>query len=220
MARDPEKRAYSREVDKVRKRTKRGIARLEKQIAGSTNYLEKRAARQELTQLKSNLAQLSARGRGNTYTERSREALKTLQGAKTRTLREMKAEPLNFAEQLRKAKRGEISALGSKGREKTQLFYRVTQPLWEGAPLAQRNERIIEQLGVSNLQQAYAKVLTRKDVREVLRQLDTSGDEIEDTDDMSYAYLEAERMQKEIDTPTVLLMVQQIEAVKAYGAPS
>lgn len=219
MARDPQKRAYSREVDKIRKRTKRGIARLEKQIAESTNYLEKRAARQQLEQMQSNLAQLSARGRGKTYTERSREALSQLKQQRVKAQRELKRDGVDFAEQLKKAKRGEISALGSKGREKTQLFYRVTQPLWEGMPLAQRNQAIIEGLGVKNLQQAYSKVLTRKDVRDVLRQLDTSGGEIDDTDEMGSAYLEAERMQKEIDTPTVVMLVQQIEAVKAYGAP-
>lgn len=219
MARDPQKRAYSREVDKIRKRTKRGIARLEKQIAESSNYLEKRAARQQLEVLQTNLANLSARGRGKTYTEKSREALSTLQQQRVKSQREIRAEPIDFQAELKKAKRGQISALGSKGREKTQLFYRVTQRLWEGKPLAQRNQAIIEGLGVNNLQQAYAKVLSRKDVQDVLRQLDTSGGIVEDTDEMSEAYLEAERLQVNIDTPTVLMLVQQVEAVKAYGAP-
>lgn len=220
MARNPEKRAYSREVDKIRKRTKRGIARLEKQIAESTNYLERRAARQQLQELKSNLAQLSARGRNKTYTERSREALKTLQGSKVRTLREIKQNPIDFASELRKAKQGKISALGSKGREKTQLFYRVTQKLWEGKALAERNNAIMEGLGVSSLQAAYAKVLIRKDVQDVLRQLDTSGGIVEDTDELSEAYREAERTPKSYAYPIALMLVQQIEAVKAYGASS
>lgn len=219
MARNPEKRAYSREVDKIRKRTKRSIARLEKQIAESTNYLEKRAARQQLHELQGNLAQLSARGKNKTYTERSREALKTLQGAQARSLRDIKQQPIDFAKELRKAKAGGISALGAKGREKVQLFYRVTQRLWEGKPLAERNNAIMEGLGVSSLETAYAKIITRSDVRDVLRQLDTSGGAVEDTDELSEAYREAERMQKQIDTPTSMLLVQQIEAVKAYGAP-
>lgn len=218
MARNPEKRAYSREVDKIRKRTKRGIARLEKQIAESSNFLEKRAAMQQLQELQSNLAQLSARGKNKTYTERSREALKTLQGAKVRSMREIKAQPIDFAKELRKAKQGGISALGAKGREKTQLFYRVTQQMWEGRPLAERNQAIMEGLGVASLEGAYAKVMSRKDVREVLRQLDTSGGVVEDTDAISEAYREAERTYKKIDTPTTVLLVQQIEAVKAYGA--
>lgn len=218
MGRNPDKRAYSREVDKIRKRTKRGIARLEKQIAESSNFLEKRAARQQLQELQSNLAQLSARGKNKTYTERSREALKTLQSANVRSLREIKQQPIDFAKELRKAKAGGISALGAKGREKTQLFYRVTQKLWEGKPLAERNNAIMEGLGVSSLEVAYAKIMSRSDVRDVLRQLDTSGGAVEDTDELSEAYREAERMQKQIDTPTIVLLVQQIEAVKAYGA--
>ena len=72
---------------------------------------------------------------------------------------------------------------------------------------------------MSSLEAAYAKVITRSDVRDVLRQLDTSGGAVEDTDELSVAYREAERMQKQIDTPTSVLLVQQIEAVKAYGAP-
>ena len=220
MARNPEKRAYSREVDKIRKRTKRGIARLEKQIAESTNYLEKRAARQQLQELQGNLAQLSARGRNKTYTERSREALSALQGAKVRSLREIKQQPIDFANEFRKAKAGKISALGAKGREKTQLFYRVTQKLWEGKPLAERNNAILEGLGVSSMQAAYAKVLSRKDVQDVLLQLDTSGGIVKDTDELSEAYREAERTQKKIDTPIMIMLVQQIEAVKAYGAPA
>lgn len=219
MARDTEKRAYSREVDKIRKRTKRGISRLEKQIAESSNFLEKRAARQQLQELQSNLAQLSARGKNKTYTERSREALKALQSANVRSLREMKQRPIDFAKELRKAKAGNISALGAKGREKTQLFYRATQRLWEGKPLAERNNAIMEGLGVSSLVAAYAKIIARSDVRDVLRQLDTSGGAVEDTDELSEAYREAERTQKQIDTPTSVLLVQQIEAVKAYGSP-
>lgn len=219
MARDPEKRAYSREVDKIRKRTKRGIARLEKQIAQSSNFLEKRAARQQLQELQSNLAQLSARGKNKTYTERSREALKTLQSVNVRSLREIKQRSIDFAKELRKAKAGGISALGAKGREKVQLFYRVTQRLWEGKPLAERNNAIIEGLGVSSLEAAYAKIISRSDVRDVLRQLDTSGGAVKDTDELSEAYREAERTQKKIDTPIIVMLVQQIEAVKAYGSP-
>lgn len=218
MARNPEKRAYSREVDKIRKRTKRGIARLEKQIAETSSFLEKRAARQQLSELQSNLAQLSARGKNKTYTERSREALKTLQSVRVRSLREMK-HPMDFAKELRKAKAGGISALGNKGREKVQLFYRVTQRLWEGKPLAERDKAIMEGLGASSLETAYAKIMMRSDVRDVLRQLDTSGGAVDDTDELSEAYREAERTQKRIDTPTTVMLVQQIESVKAYGAP-
>ena len=136
-----------------------------------------------------------------------------------RSLREIKQQPIDFAKELRKAKAGGISALGAKGREKAQLFYRVTQRLWEGKPLAERNNAIMEGLGVSSLEAAYAKIITRSDVRDVLRQLDTSGGAVKDTDDLSEAYREAERTQKQIDTPTSVLLVQQIEAVKAYGSP-
>lgn len=222
MPRNAEKRAYSREVDKIRKRTRRAIARLEKQEASTSNFLEKRAARQKREELAAQLANLSARGRGKTYTEKARGALESLKTERARVLptRELKKRPIDFESELRKAKRGEISVLGAKGREKTQLFYRVTQNLWQGAPIAERNARIMAALGVDTLEVAYAKVFARKDVQAALRRLDTSGGVVADTDDMAQAYMEAERMQKKIDTPTAIMAVQLMESVKAYGAPA
>lgn len=223
MPRDPQKRAYSREVDKIRKRTRRAIARLQQQEAESTNYLVKRQARQQIARLQADLANLSARGRDRTYTEKSKEALMSLssEAARVAPARELSRKKVDFASEIRKASRGGISVLGSKPKEKVQLFYRMTQRFWnrDGVAMRDRNRAIMEGLGVDSMEAAWAKVMGSKEARRVLRQLDISGGIVRDTDDLSEAYQEAERTQYRIDTPTVIMMAQMVEGTKAYGAP-
>lgn len=223
MPRDPQKRAYSREMDKIRKRTRRAIARLESQAAETTNYLVKRQARQQIAQLQADLSNLSARGRNRTYTEKAQAALESL-GKEERRIaptRELSRKQVDFQAELAKASRGGMSVLGSKPKEKVQLFYRMTQNLWNrpGVPMGERNKAIMQALGVDSLEAAYAKVMNSKEARRVLRQLDVSGGVVRDTDEMSEAYMEAERTQYRIDTPTVILVAQMVEGTKAYGAP-
>lgn len=220
MARNPERRAFSREVDKLRKRARRGIERLQKAINQSTNFLQRRELRQQLEGLQRDLANLSARGQNRTYTQRAREAVESLrQTEAVPAQRELKQRTTaDFERAFRQAKAGRQTFLGSHGREKVQIFYRVTQRLWEGKPMAERNRAILEGLGVGSMQEAYARIMGRTDVREVLRQLDTSGGEVADTDEMSRAYMEAERTQVQIDTPISVTFLQMIESVKAYGA--
>ena len=223
MPRDPQKRAYSREVDKIRKRTRRAIARLQQQEAESTNYLVKRQARQQIARLQVDLANLSARGRDRTYTEKSKEALASLssEAARVAPARELSRKKVDFVSEIRKASGGGISVLGSKPKEKVQLFYRMTQRFWnrDGVAMRDRNRAIMEGLGVNSMEAAWAKVMGSKEARRVLRQLDTSGGIVRDTDDLSEAYQEAERTQYRIDTPTVIMMAQMVEGTKAYGAP-
>ena len=111
--------------------------------------------------------------------------------------------------------------LGSKPREKVQIFYRVTQSIWNrpDVPLRDRNKAIMEALGVDSLEAAWAKIMNRPDVRRALRSMNTSGEPVDDTDSEGAAYAEAERTQYEIDTPTVVMLLQMVEGTKAYGAP-
>lgn len=223
MARDAQKRAYSREVDKIRKRTKRAIERLQKQEAESNNYLVKRQARQQIEALQSDLSNLSARGRQRTYTDKAKKALESLSSDSRRVAssKQLSRKKIDFQAEVAKASRGGISVLGSKPREKVQIFYRVTQSIWNrpDVPLRDRNKAIMEALGVDSLEAAWAKIMNRPDVRRALRSMNTSGEPVEDTDSEGAAYAEAERTQYEIDTPTVVMLLQMVEGTKAYGAP-
>ena len=223
MARDAQKRAYSREVDKIRKRTKRAIERLQKQEAESNNYLVKRQARQQIESLQSDLSNLSARGRQRTYTDKAKKALESLSSDSRRVAssKQLSRKKIDFQAEVAKASRGGISVLGSKPREKVQIFYRVTQSIWNrpDVPIRDRNKAIMEALGVDSLEAAWAKIMNRTDVRRALRSMNTSGEPVEDTDSEGAAYAEAERTQYEIDTPTVVMLLQMVEGTKAYGAP-
>jgi len=271
MPRDPERRALSREADKVRKRTRRAIERLEKQEAEATNYLVKRQARQQINQLSEDLANLSAKratkesvnalnnqlaalqaraasapnkqeraanerkaetvrakldeaqGAGGKpfYSSKAMRALELLKTtSKVPATRKLSRKAVDFTAEIRKASKGGMSILGNKPREKVQIFYRVTQNLWNkpGISLAERNAAIMKGLGVNSMEAAWSKVMSRPDVRKLLRKLNTSGGPVADTDDEDAAYREAARSSYKIDTPTDITLLQMIEDTKAYGA--
>lgn len=216
MARDPEKRRFSREVDKTRKSTRRAIARLEKQAAETTNFLTKRQARAQIAELQKNLAALSAQGKNKTYLAHAQDALKTLQLNKVPTSRELKKQSIDFQAEMNKARRGEASILQGKGKERVQLFYKATQSIWQGAPMRERNKLIMETLGVSSMQAAFTKVMNRREVRAVWNQLNKTDDVVQDTDDMAQAYMQALRTQYVIDSPIEFSNLN-IEWAKAYA---
>lgn len=216
MARDPNKRAFSREVDKTRKRTRAAITRLEKQAAESNNFLIKRRAKQQIVDLQKNLSLLSA-NKNKAYLEQAQAALQTLSIKKVASSRALKSEQINFQAELNAARRGEASILQAKGKERVQLFYKATQSIWQGVPMAERNAAIMEKLGVNSLQAAFTKVMNMPEVRDTYLKLDLTGDKVEDTDKMGEAYKQAERTQVRIDTPIEIVNLN-IEKVKAYGS--
>lgn len=221
MPRNPETRAKSREMDKLRKRTKRAIARLEKFAEETSDMRQRHAAKQQLTQLQAQLAQSYAGRRSKTYSEQAKAAGRAMAGAKIRTMREMKsAGAYDFREEMNKASKGKVSMLGQRGQLKVKMFYRATQNLWsdsagKGLRNEERTQAILDGLGVKTIEEAYVKVMNTPEMRQILKGL-TGG--IYDTNDISEAYEAAERAPKQIDSPTEVMQVQLIEAVKAYGA--
>lgn len=223
MARDPEKRARSREMDKIRKRTRRAIARLEReQTKAAGNFLKIRGIREQIAEYEKLLSQLTARGRNRTYTEKGISALETLRFGFEAP---RKSKTYSFEDEMARARGGKKSALGSQGKLKVKLFYYATQPLWEGSDPRKRNEAILKALrsrGISTLEQAYSYVMTSDpEIGRVLSELarEKPGALISNTDDgMGTAYYQARRMRYKTDSPAQFIRVQQIEAVKAYGA--
>lgn len=218
MARDPSKRAFSREVDKTRKRTRAAIARLEKQAAETNNFLIKRQARAQINALQTQLAQISASGKFKSYSAHAQDALRSLQLNKVKAQRELAKQNIDFASEMNKARRGETSILQSKGKERVQLFYKATQPLWEGVPMAERNSAIMRALGVNTISKAFTKVMNQKEVRRTWQQINSSGGVVADTDEMAEAYMQAERTQFRTGSPIELQNARLTEWTKAYGA--
>lgn len=217
MARNPEKRALSREIDKERKRARRAIARLQKQVQETNNVMLKRKANAQIADLQRNIANLSATGKTKTYSEAAQEALSSLKGKRVGTQRELASVQIDFQSEVNAARRGEISFFSTRGKERVQLFYKATQPLWEGKPMAERNESIMKALGVRSMRQAFIKVYQQKEVQEVWKQLNTSGGPVSDTDDMVQAYMQAQRTNYTGGSPIEFANSALTEWTKAYA---
>lgn len=99
-----------------------------------------------------------------------------------------------------------------------QLFWIMTRPFWEGVPLSQREDAVLNAMGASSLEEAMNEVLDRPEAQEALEQAEYSGGHIEDTDNMAAAYQQAKRIKKKIDTPTSFTNPRLTEWTKAYGA--
>lgn len=214
MPRDPEKRARSREMDKIRKRTRRAIDRLNKISETTTDMRQRHAAKQQLTQLQAQLEQTYAGKRTRTYSAKAISAGRSLRDERVGSIKELKQGVYDFKKEMNKASRGKVSMLGAQGQLKTQMFYRATQNAWQGRPNTEREQAIKDALGVDTLEQAYTKVMNTPEMREALRQITAT---VTDTNELSEAYEAAERTPKRIDSPTVLMQVQLMEFTKAYA---
>lgn len=256
MARDPERRARSREADRIRKRAKRELANMQTRYNETSDFQERRRLRESIKTLQADIAQSYAnpratlkrgsgaaravgesalisaarragRATGNVAaavgeSAAARAALGRL-SQRPATSKRTLSQGIDFEGEFREAGRGGVSVLGEHGDLKVSAFYRVTQGLWETRPPAERNQAIIEGLGVSNLRAAYAKVMGMPDVRRALRRLmaeEDNGHVIETTSAMAEAYYAAERGdvgRKSRYPRAIFAELPVIESVKAYG---
>lgn len=215
MARDPKKRAASREMDRIRKQTRRAIERYGKIAESTENMRERHAALQRMTALQSQLAQTYAGKISKTYSEQARKAARSLRAEKTETLKELRETGYSFRKELSRAASGKISALGARGQLKAKAFYRATQNIWQGLPNSEREQAIKDALGVDSLEAAYNKVMNTPEMRAALR---GAAENVVDTESVSAAYMQAERTPKgDAGSPDALLAVQVIEFAKAYA---
>lgn len=257
MARDPEKRARSREADKIRKRAKRELQNMQTRYNESFDFQERRRLREQIKSLQADIAAsyvnpkqvlkrqsgaakivgesalvAAARKAGSKTTQAvgqvagsaiAKQALGRL-SQREGTTKQKLSQGIDFQSEFREANKGGVSLLGPHGDIKIATFYRVTQGLWEGKDLKERNEAILEGLGVSSLRAAYAKVMNMPEVRRIVRQMmeeEDSGHVIESTTDMAEAYYSADRgtAEKKENYPVWLFaMLPVIESIKAYGA--
>lgn len=149
-------RRQSDEVYNVRRRAKRYVKSLEKQVNRSKSATERRVLRRYIRNLNAAIAG-TYRGSGRSI-DKSVAALKAqTQKGKTGTARANYV----FQQQIGLAGRGRKSALGKYGAQKVKIFYTATQRIWQGSPASQRNKLIMAELGASSLGEAFDMVLKR-----------------------------------------------------------
>nr|DAM21424.1 MAG TPA: hypothetical protein [Bacteriophage sp.] len=149
-------RRQSDEVYNARRRAKRYVKSLEKQVNQSKSATERRVLRRYIRNLNEVIAG-SYRGSGRSI-DKSVAALKSqTQRGKTGTVRANYV----FQQQIGLAGSGRKSALGKYGAQKVKIFYTATQRIWQGAPASQRNKLIMAELGASSLGEAFDMVMKR-----------------------------------------------------------
>ena len=149
-------RRQSDEVYNVRRRAKRYVKSLEKQVNQSKSATERRVLRRYIRNLNETIAG-TYRGSGRSI-DKSVAALKSqIQRGKSGTARANYV----FQQQIGLAGRGRKSALGKYGAQKVKIFYAATQRIWQGAPASQRNKLIMAELGTSSLGEAFDMVVKR-----------------------------------------------------------
>lgn len=149
-------RRQSDEVYNVRRRAKRYVKSLEKQVNRSKSATERRVLRRYIRNLNEAIVG-TYRGSGRSI-DKSVAALKSqTQRGKSGTARANYV----FQQQIGLAGRDRKSALGKYGAQKVKIFYTATQRIWQGAPASQRNKLIMAELGASSLGEAFDMVMKR-----------------------------------------------------------
>lgn len=179
----------SDEIYNARRRAKRAVARLEREIGGYSKR-QAAAAKKYITKLNEQIAKSYSPQRGGVRgisegAEKAaavlRESVKPSKSADSVESRRNRI----FERELRTASSGAPSAIAKSqdlGQAYAKIFYRATQSIWQGAPPEERNRRILAGLGESDLERAFVKVLmanriavrfARSQVRGIERGFDT-----------------------------------------------
>ena len=219
MARDPIKRAASREADKLRKRERRRIQKLRGQLASATSRFERRAIVARLSEAREALNALKYDRESRSYAGSLKEVSERGTGTPT---------AFNLKTEMRRVGQGRKSAIGLSERTariRSKAFWVATQALWEDSPETDKLSAIYEKVkkDFSSIEEYYNYVMSQPEVKRAIHNAlaidnDNAG-LIDDTDELSEAYYEADR--GEIDdlggTPVKLANLAYINAVMAYA---
>lgn len=154
-------RRKSDETYNVRRRAKRYVASLEREIAKTQSAAGRRALRKYARNI---TRQMKRTYRGSGYNvAKATQVLVELIARKTGMTGQSRANYV-FRQQLAIASRGGKSSIGGgyMGQAKTKIFYRATQRFWEGAPAKDRNKLIMAALGTDSLAEAFDMVMARQ----------------------------------------------------------
>lgn len=174
----PRKQRESDRVYNARRRAKRLIQRLERDLAASKGAeVSRRATRATaafIDSLRGFVAQSYADRGQRGVSDRQRNAAERLGSMVTANLRDRQARSNEvFRRELNLARSGVPGQLGWKGQAMVKVFYRATQQIWEGLPSGQRNQAIMEALGTDDLEAAFWQVMRQN--RDALRMADRYG---------------------------------------------
>ena len=161
----PRNRRESDATYNMRRRAKRYVARLTKQLEATKSRTERRIIK---SQIKATQSAIKESYRGSGYSiAGAKQKIENITNAKQGKQR------LNdvFRQQIGLASSGKKSLLGSgkTGQMKVKAFYRATQKYWSGTAPNDRNAAIMKALGVSSLAEAYDAIMRRQDVKEALK---------------------------------------------------
>lgn len=154
-------RRKSDETYNVRRRAKRYVASLEREIAKTQSAAGRRALHKYARNI---TRQMKRTYRGSGYNvAKATQVLVELIARKTGMTGQSRANYV-FRQQIGIASRGGKSSIGGgyMGQAKTKIFYRATQRFWEGAPAKDRNKLIMAALGTDSLAEAFDMVMARQ----------------------------------------------------------
>lgn len=166
------KKTASDEIYNQRRRARRELARIEKQLdSGSlsagemrrmTDYAARLRTSIENSYIQKNVVRGMNRKERKALSANAKQALRSAGATLESIARGRNAtdrENMQFAEKMRRAKHGEPSGMSGMDKYSVQMFYVATKRLWQGVHLNQRNETIMKALGTNSLEEAYRVVM-------------------------------------------------------------
>ena len=181
----------SDEVYNARRRARRAIARLEREMS-TYSTRQAASARNYIASLQTQIAKTyspqraGARGVSQAALEAASVLRETVRTSKSRQTAATRRNEI-FKREIALASSGAPSTIAKStdlAQGYVKIFYRSTQEIWQGAPPEKRNEMIMSALGVSDLESAMARVLMRnRDAVRFLRRQMRGLDQGFDTDE-------------------------------------
>lgn len=221
--RDPNdpKRKKSREADKLRKRERRRQAKYKKLMRNATSKFERATYASRIAESREVIKKLSYNRKTQSYgTDDFSEIRNRGTGAQ---------KGFSLREELRRASNKRPSALGATPRVeriRSKAFWVATQALWEDEPEKDRLDAIFDKVkgDFNSIEDFYQYIMGQPETKAAIaRALGIDNDDaglVEDTDEFSDAYYEAERGEVDTDligTPIVLHSLAYMNAVMAYA---
>ena len=162
----------SDEVYNARRRAKRLIARLEKQVFD--REIDNRARESYIQSLKEQIDKSYAKNRSSQELAKSKKNAVKLNRMvnipRANRMAEARSEAI-FKQQLAAARRGDPASMT---KAEASVFYSATRHIWRNHDVRERNALIVEKLKVSSLQEAFEKVVAAN--KEAIKAYDKFSD--------------------------------------------
>lgn len=211
MARE---KRFSDRVYNQRRRMQRALPRLQQELEATTDQFKRRALEADIERTKRIIRELRYNPQNRSSSPVTEEQLKKIEMRnKSITKRSL---TYSFRDEIRKASRGEESALAGRRDSKlyAKAFFTATTQIWERHPGRDRLDVIEEYArskGFNNLEEYYNAFMNDPEARKVMDRFvaeATSGYNVSDTDAVDDAYETV--VEPEDGTPTEFSRLQYI----------